>query len=210
MDCSMPGFPVLHYLPEFAQTQICWVGDAIQPSHPPSSPSSLAFNLSQHKGLFNESALHIRWPKYWSFSFSISPSSEYSGLISFRVYWFDLLAVHGTLTSLLQQHSLKASVLLICEEMTLNLIFMWIVYTWFCCMFKILYIYLHWSFIFSQLHFQIRVLSELAQWFHDCLWFTYFYLFFCFVFNFNFMWNWKDGMKQKCTKFCRLPNFLTL
>ena len=79
MDCRMPGFTVLHYLPEFAQIQIRWVGDAIQPSHPLASPSSLAFNLPQHQGLFNESALCIRWPKYWSFSFSISPSNNIQG-----------------------------------------------------------------------------------------------------------------------------------
>ena len=71
-----------------------WVSDAIQPSHPLSSPSPPAFNLSQHQGLFHELALHIRWPKYWSFSFSISPSNEYSGLISVRIDWFDLLAIH--------------------------------------------------------------------------------------------------------------------
>ena len=76
---------------------------AIQASHPLSSPSPPAFNLSQHQGLSNESVLHIRWPKYWSFSFSISPSNEYSGLISFRIDCFDLLAVQGTLKSLLQR-----------------------------------------------------------------------------------------------------------
>ena len=92
-----PGFPVLHYLLELAQTPVHWVGDAIQPSHPLSSASSPALHLSQHQGLASESALHIRWPKYWSFSFSISPSNEYSGLISFRMDWFDLLAVQGTL-----------------------------------------------------------------------------------------------------------------
>ena len=104
-------FPVHHQLPELAQTHIHWVSDAIQPSHPLSSPSSPAFNLSQHQGFFNESVLHIRWPKYWSFSFSISPSNEYSGQISFRMDWFDLLAVQGTFKSLLQHHSLKAPIL---------------------------------------------------------------------------------------------------
>ena len=84
MDCNMPWFPVHYQLPELAQTHVHWVSDAIQPSHPLSSPSPLALNLSQHQGLFpNESVLRIRWPKYWSFSFSISPSNEYSGLISF-------------------------------------------------------------------------------------------------------------------------------
>ena len=80
-------------------------------SHPLSSPSTPTFNLSQHQGLSNESVLLIRWPKYWSFSFNISPSNEYSGLSSFRVYWLDFLAVQGTLKSLLQHHSSKASVL---------------------------------------------------------------------------------------------------
>ena len=81
MDCSTPGLPVHHRLPEFTQTHVHWVSDAIQQSHPLSSPSPPAFNLSQHQGLSNESVLHIRWPKYWSFSFSISPCNEYSGLI---------------------------------------------------------------------------------------------------------------------------------
>ena len=107
----MPGLPVHHQLPEFTQTHAHSVSDAIQPSHPLSSPSPPAFNLSQHQGLFNESALCIRRPKYWSFSFNISPSNEYSGLISFRIDWLDLLAVQGSLKSLLQQHSSKASIL---------------------------------------------------------------------------------------------------
>ena len=111
MDCSTPGFPVHQQPPELAQTHVHWVGDAIQLSHPLSSPSPPAFNLSQHQGLFKESHLCIMWPKYWSFSFSISPSSEHSGLISFRMDWLDLLAVQGTLKSLLQHHSLKASIL---------------------------------------------------------------------------------------------------
>ena len=111
MDCSKPGLNVHHQLPELIQTHIHRVGDAIQPSHPLLSPSPPAFNLSQHQGLFYESVLHIRWPKYWSFSFRISPSNEYSGLISFRIEWLDLLAVQGTLKSLLQYHSSKASIL---------------------------------------------------------------------------------------------------
>ena len=94
MDCIMPGFPVLHHLLELAQTHVHWVGDAIQPSHPLSSPSRPTFHHSQHWG--NESVLHIMWPKYWSFSFNISPSNEYPGLISFRMDWLDLLAVQGT------------------------------------------------------------------------------------------------------------------
>ena len=93
--CSTPGFPGPHCLPEFAQLHVHRVGDAIQPSHPLSSPSPPAVYLSQHQGLSNESALHIRWPKDWSFKFSISPSNEYSGLISFRMDWLDLLLVHG-------------------------------------------------------------------------------------------------------------------
>ena len=84
-ELSMPGFSVFHHLPQFAQTHASWVGDAIQTSHPLSSPSLPALNLSQHQVFSNESALCIRWPKYWSFS--ISPSSEYSGLISFRIDW---------------------------------------------------------------------------------------------------------------------------
>ena len=110
MDCSMPGLPVHHQLPEFTQTHVHQVGDAIQLSHPLSSPSP-AFNLSSIRVFSNESVLHIRYPKYWSFSFSISPSNEYSGLISFRIEWLDLLAVQGTLKTLLQHHSSKASIL---------------------------------------------------------------------------------------------------
>ena len=111
MDSSTLGLPVHHQLPEFTQNHVHRVGDATQPSHPLLAPSLPAFNLSQHQGLFNESVLHIRWPKYRSFSFSISPSNEYSGLISFGNDWFDLLAVQGTLKSLLQCHSSKASIL---------------------------------------------------------------------------------------------------
>ena len=100
------GFSVLHHLLELAQTHVYWVGDAIQPSHPLSPPS-----LPRIRVFSNESVLCIRWPKYWSFSFSISPSNEYSGLISFRIDWFDLFAVQGTLESLLEHHSSKASIL---------------------------------------------------------------------------------------------------
>ena len=109
MDRSMLGLPVHHQLLEFTQTHIHWVGDAIQPSHPLLS-SSPAFGLSQCQVFSSESALRIRWPQYWRFSFSISPSSEYSRLISFRTNWFELLAVQGTLKSLLQHHSSKASI----------------------------------------------------------------------------------------------------
>ena len=111
MNCSTPGFPVHHQLPELTQIHVHQVSDAIQPSHPLSSPSSPAFNLSQHQVFSSESVLCVRWPKYWSFSFSISLSNEYSGLISFRRDWLDLLAVQGTLKSLLQHNSSKASLL---------------------------------------------------------------------------------------------------
>ena len=111
MDCGMPGFPVLHYLPQFAQTHIRWIGDAIQPTCPLSPPSPPALNLSQYQGLFQRiSSLH-QGAKYCSFSFSISPSSEYSQLISFRIVWFDLLAIQGTLKGLFQHHSSKVSIL---------------------------------------------------------------------------------------------------
>ena len=111
MDCSMPGFPVHHELPELVQTHVLWVSDAIQPSHPLSSPSTLPSIFPSISVFSNESVLPIRWPKYWSFYFSISPSNEYSGLISFRFDHLDLIAVQRTLKSLLQHHSLKASVL---------------------------------------------------------------------------------------------------
>ena len=101
MNRSTPGLPIHHQLPESTHTHVHRVGDAIQPSHPLSSPSPPAPNPSQHQGFSNESALHIRWPKYWSFSFNISPSNEHPGLISFRMDWVDLLAVQGTLKSLL-------------------------------------------------------------------------------------------------------------
>ena len=103
--------PVHHQLPEFTQTHVLRVGDAIQPSQPLSSTSHLPSIFPSLRVFSNESALCIRWPKYWSFNFSISPSDEYSGRISFRMDWLDLLAVQGTLKSLLQHHSLKASIL---------------------------------------------------------------------------------------------------
>ena len=122
MDSSMLGLPVLHYLPKFVQVHIHCINDAIQPSHPltPSSPSSL--NLSQHQGVSHKSAVRVRWPKYWSFSFSISPSNEYSGLISLKIEWFDLLAVQGTFRSLLQHHSSKSSVLQPSDFFTVQLL----------------------------------------------------------------------------------------
>ena len=110
-NCTTPGLPVHHQLPEFTQTHVHWVGDAIQPSHPLSSPPPPAFNLPSIRVFSNESVLRFRCPKYWSFSFNISPSNEYSGLISFRKDWLDLLAVQATLKSLLQHHSSKASIL---------------------------------------------------------------------------------------------------
>ena len=100
MDCSTPGPPVHHQLLEFTQTHVHCVGDAIQPSHPLSSPSPPAPNLSRIRVFSNESALRTRWPKYWSFSFKISSSSEHPGLISFRMDWLDLLAMQGTFTGL--------------------------------------------------------------------------------------------------------------
>ena len=93
MDCSTPGLPVHHQLPEFTKTHVLWVGNAIQPSHPLSSPSSI---FPRFRVFSNESVLRIRWPKYWNLSVSISPSNGYSGLISFRMDWLDLLAVQGT------------------------------------------------------------------------------------------------------------------
>ena len=111
MNHSTPDVPVHHQPPESTETYVCWVGDEIQPSHPLCSPFLPAPNSSQHQSLSSEPTLHMRWPKYWSFSFSISPSNEYSGLISFRMDRLDLLAVQGTLKSLLQHHSSKASIL---------------------------------------------------------------------------------------------------
>ena len=90
MNRSMPGLPVHHKLPEFTQTHVHRVSDAIQPSHPLSSLSPHDPDPSQHQGLFQWVTLHMRWPKYWSFSFSISPSNEHPGLISFRIDWLDL------------------------------------------------------------------------------------------------------------------------
>ena len=110
MNCSMPDFPVLYHFPEFAQLMFI---ESVMPSnhlilcHPLLLPPSI---FSSIRIFSNESVHHIRWPKYWSFSFSISPSNKYSGRISFRMDWFDLHAVQGTLKSLLQQHSSKASI----------------------------------------------------------------------------------------------------
>ena len=111
MDFSMPGLPVHHQLPKFTQTHLHWVSNAIQPSHPLSYPFLLPSVFPSIRVFSNESVLCIRWPNYWSFSFSTSTSKEYSGLISFRMDCFDLLAVQGTLKSPLQYHSSEASVL---------------------------------------------------------------------------------------------------
>ena len=111
MGCSTPGFPLHHQLLELAQTHIHQVSDAIQSSHPLSSPSPSTFNLPSIRVVSSESVLRIRWPKYWSFSFSLSPSNECSRLIAFRIDWLDLLAVQGTLKSLVQHHSSEASFL---------------------------------------------------------------------------------------------------
>ena len=112
MNRSTPGFPVHYQLLEFTQTHVHRVRDAIQPSHPLSSPSPPAPPIPPSIRVFsNESPLRMRWPKYWSFSFSIIPSKEIPGLISFRMDWLYLLAVQGTLKSLLQHHSSKASIL---------------------------------------------------------------------------------------------------
>ena len=111
MNRSTPGLPVHHQLPESTQTRVHCVSDAIQPSHPLLSLLLLSSIIPSIRIFSNESALHMRWPKYWSFSFNISPSNEHPGLISCRMDWLDLLAVQGTLKSLLQHHSSKASIL---------------------------------------------------------------------------------------------------
>ena len=111
MNCSMPGLPVHHQLPEFTQTHVHWVSDAIQPSHPSRPPFLLPSIPPSIRVFSNESTLRMRWPRYWSFSFSIIPSKEIPGLISFRMDWLDLLAVQVTLKSLIQYHSSKASII---------------------------------------------------------------------------------------------------
>ena len=111
MNRSIPGLPLHHQLPEFTQTHAHQVGDAIQPSHPLFPLHILPLIPPSIRVFSNESTLHMRWPKYWSFSFSISPSNEHPGLISFKMDWLDLLAVQGTLKSLPQHHSSKASIL---------------------------------------------------------------------------------------------------
>ena len=111
MNCSMPSVSVHHQLPDFTQTHVHRISDAMQPSHPLSSPSPPAPNPFPESVFSNESTLLMRWAKYWSFSFSIIPFKEHSGLISFRMDWLDLLAVQGTIKNLLQHHTSKASIL---------------------------------------------------------------------------------------------------
>ena len=111
MDCSALGFPVLHYLPELAQTHVHWADNAIQPHHPLSPTSCSALNLSQHQGLFQWVNSSHQMAKVLEYLVSASLSKEYSGLISFRFNWLDLLAVQETLKSLLQHHTSKASIL---------------------------------------------------------------------------------------------------
>ena len=110
MNCSTSGLPVHHQLPKFTQTHVHWLGDAIEPSHPLLSPLLLPSIFPSIRVFSNNSALRIRWPEYWNFSFIISPSDEHPGLISFMMDWLDLLAVQGTLKSLIQHHSSKASI----------------------------------------------------------------------------------------------------
>ena len=110
MACSAPGLPVPRFLLKSPQVRICCISDTIQSSHP-LAPSSSASIFRSVRDFSSESSVHIRWPKYWSFNFSISPSNEYSGLISLKIDWFDLLAVQGTFRSLLQHQSSKVSIL---------------------------------------------------------------------------------------------------
>ena len=111
MDYSTPGFPVFYHLLEFAQTHVHWVCDTTQSSYPLLSPSTIAFNLSQHQSLFQWVSFLHQVGRVWELQFSISPSNQYSGLISFRIDCFDFLAIQGTLKSLPQHHSWKALIL---------------------------------------------------------------------------------------------------
>ena len=121
MNHSTPGFLVHHQFPESTQTHVHWVGDAIQPSHPLSSPLLLPPIPPSIRVFSNESTLCMRWPKYWSFSIGISTSKEHPRLVSFRMDWLDLLAVQGTLKSLLQHHTSKASILRLSAFFTVQL-----------------------------------------------------------------------------------------
>ena len=126
MNHSTPGLPVHHQLPEFTQTHVHWVSDAIQPSHSLSSPSPLAPNPSQHQSPFQwVNSLH-EWPKYWSFSFSIIPSKGIPGLISFRMDWLDLLAVQGTLKSLVVQYNFSG-ILFYMDTQTVPTLLIWVI-----------------------------------------------------------------------------------
>ena len=165
MDYTMPGFPVLQHLPELAQTLAHWVGDAIQTSHPLSSPSPLALNLPQPQGLSQWVSSSHQVAKYWCFN--IRHSSEYSGQISCKINWFDLLAVQGTLKSLLQHHYLKASIL------------------WFSAVFMVQFLYPYmttgktialtlWIFVSKVVSLLFNMLSGyviglLAHWFSTCV-----------------------------------------
>ena len=111
VDCSTPGLPVHQQLLEFTQTHVHWISNTIQPSHPLLYPSPPTFNLSQHQGLFKWVSSSHQVAKVLEFSFNIRPSNEHPGLISFRMDWLDLLAIQGTLRSLLQHDSSKASIL---------------------------------------------------------------------------------------------------
>ena len=119
MDCSTPGFPVLHHLLELAQTHVHWISDAIQPSHPLFPLLLLPSIFPSIRVFSSESALSIRWPKYWSFSFSISPSNEYWVLISFKIDWLDP-AVQGTLESLLQHYGISSLLLSLLSSVILH------------------------------------------------------------------------------------------
>ena len=149
MDCSTPGLPVHHRLPELAQTHVHWVGDAIQPSHPLCSLLLLPLVFPSIRVFSSESVLCIRWPKYWSFSLSINPSSGYFGLISFRIDWLDLLAVQGTLKILLQHHNSKASILGAQPSLWSNSH----IHTWLPCMTR-------WTFIGKVMSFLFNMLSR--------------------------------------------------
>ena len=143
MDCSKPGFPVLHHLLEFAQILVHSVSDAIQPSHPLIHSLLLLPSIFSSIRVFSsESAVHIRWPKDWSFNFSISPSNQYSGLISFRIQWFDL-AVQGTLRSLLDMiTALKSAYIIpmpVCIPSPMY-ICLWTAWSSLCCFTYVLYI----------------------------------------------------------------------
>ena len=159
MICSTPGLPVDHQFPKFAQTHVHRFGDAIQPSHPLSfpSPPPIPPPIPPSIRVFsNESTLCMRWPKYWSVRFSISPSSEHVGLISFRMHWLDLLAVQGTLKSLPQHHSSKASVLWCSAFFTVQLSYPYMTTG------KTIAL-IRWTFVCKVISLLFSMLSRLAQ-----------------------------------------------